>query len=140
MMRLTSEQIPEQLSEISRRRRYERLQCRGERFIKGPIPWPWVRQAAALPGKTLAVAMAIWHIAGMAKSRKDIRVTEKLGAQLGVDRKARYRALERLEAAGLIVVHRRPGACPRVDILHEPGISDGEIDVSQPPSREAKRE
>jgi hypothetical protein len=26
---------------------------RGERFLKGPIPWPWISAAAALPGKAL---------------------------------------------------------------------------------------
>ena len=30
----------------------------GEKFLKGPIPWPWIESAGALPGKALAIGLA----------------------------------------------------------------------------------
>ena len=36
----------------------------GEKFLKGPIPWPWIESAGALPGKALAIGLAVWRKAG----------------------------------------------------------------------------
>ena len=38
---------------------------RGERFLKGPIPWRWLEVAARLPGRALAVALVLWHLIGL---------------------------------------------------------------------------
>jgi hypothetical protein len=40
-----------------------------ELFLRGPIPLEWLVKAAALPGKTLNVAIALWWLYGMAKGQ-----------------------------------------------------------------------
>ncbi len=88
----------------------------GGMFLKGPIPLNWLSPAALLPGKTLSVGIAIWFMAGI-KKNNTIRLTGKTMIQFGVKRKAGYRALQRLEQAGLISVKRGIGRCPVVTIL-----------------------
>lgn len=88
----------------------------GEEFLKGPIPLHWLREAALLPGKALAICLAIWFKAGATKKRT-VHLTSKLLDKFGVGRKAGYRGLKKLESAGLISVYRHAGRCPRVTIL-----------------------
>ena len=40
------------------------------KFLKGPIPWQWLEVAANLPGKSLHVAIVIWHLSALNKSGK----------------------------------------------------------------------
>ncbi len=95
---------------------YEPAVKRGPAFIKGPLPLPWMRCAACLPGKTLQVALTLWYLAGLQKSRT-VRLATKPLELMGVSRDAQYDALARLEAAGLIAVERRPGQAPVVTVL-----------------------
>mgnify|MGYP000893554201 FL=1 len=85
-------------------------------FLKGPIPMAWLNEAAKLPGKTLNLGLAIWWLAGMAKT-KTFKLTGKALAQLGVSRDAASDALKRLEERGLLRVQRSPGQRPTVEIL-----------------------
>jgi hypothetical protein len=85
-------------------------------FLKGPIPMAWLNAAAKLPGKTLNLGLAIWWLAGMAKT-KTFKLTGKALGQLGVSRDAASSALKRLEARRLIRVQRSPGQRPTVEIL-----------------------
>jgi hypothetical protein len=32
------------------------------RFLKGPVPWPWIVAAAALPGSALIVGLSLWRL------------------------------------------------------------------------------
>ena len=117
--RYTYDQIPEALSEASRRRHAEQAQRRAGRFLKGPIPLSWLQQAAKLPGKAVAVSLILWFLAGVRRSARDIRVSRRLAQEFGVGRKARYRALVALERAGLIAVQRHSGQSPRITIKTE---------------------
>ena len=90
------------------------------RFIKGPVPWLWIEMAARLPGKALAVGLALRRLAGATKS-KTVRLATSEVETLGVDRNAKSRALRKLEQAGLVTVERRPGCQPKVTILDLPG-------------------
>ena len=85
-------------------------------FLKGPIPMAWLSEAAKLPGKSLNLGIAIWWLAGMAKT-KTFKLTGKALKQLEVSRDAASDALKRLEARGLIRVQRSPGQRPTVEIL-----------------------
>ncbi len=76
----------------------------------------WLNATAKLPGKTLNVGIAIWWLAGMAKT-KTFKLTGKALKQLEVSREAASDALKRLEARGLIRVQRSPGQRPTVEIL-----------------------
>jgi DNA-binding MarR family transcriptional regulator len=89
---------------------------KGERFLKGPIPWKWITEAASISGNAVRVSMAIWHLAGMMKT-DTVKLSNKILAELGVDRSGKYRTLDRLETAGLISLKKRPGCSPEVTIL-----------------------
>lgn len=85
-------------------------------FIRGPIPLDWLAAAAALPGKTLNVAMALWWHEGMAKGAT-LKLTRKALSLLNVERDAAGQGLNRLEEAGLIRVERKAGCRPVIVIL-----------------------
>jgi hypothetical protein len=67
----------------------------------------------------LHVAIAVWFMAGLRKSRT-VPVSNVTGLQFGLDRNAKYRALEWLENAKLISVERQVGRAPIVTILEPP--------------------
>jgi hypothetical protein len=69
----------------------------------------------------LHVAIAVWFMAGLRKSRT-VPVSNVTGLQFGLDRNAKYRALEWLENAKLISVERQVGRAPVVTILEPPSV------------------
>lgn len=87
----------------------------GERFLRGPIPWRWLEAAGRLPGKALHVAIAVWHLVGIKKSRT-VKWEPSAVAHWRLNRLAVYRGLQALERAGLVAVDRRNGRCPVVTI------------------------
>jgi hypothetical protein len=89
---------------------------RGERFLKGPIPWTWLATAARQPGKSLHLAIAIWFMAGLTRS-KDVKISNLLLRALGVKRSSRQRSLAALEQAGLIAIQHSTGKSPIITIL-----------------------
>jgi DNA-binding transcriptional ArsR family regulator len=91
----------------------------GEKFLKGPVPWDWVRAAARLPGKALAAGLGVWFEAGCA-STGTVPVTLARLARVGISRDAARRALAQLERAGLATLDRRPGRATRVTLLSAP--------------------
>ena len=88
----------------------------GEEFLAGPIPLTWLTKAACLPGKTLTVSLVIWFKARCNKMNT-MRMSNTLLAKFGVNRKAGYEALRRLEKAGLIKVEHHSGRSPIVTVL-----------------------
>ena len=117
MSPVNDQRLPERLSTSSLQRRRDRQRSRGNRFLKGPIPLHWLEQAARLPGKALAIGLVIWFLSGLKGRMDKIAVSDKQAIGVGVSRKARYRAIQALEKAGLITVVRRRGVSPRVAIL-----------------------
>ena len=87
------------------------------RFVKGPLPLPWLRSAAALPGKALHVGLAIWYQHGLQWSDTRHTVSNELAAEFGADRYAKKRALLQLERAGLVKVEQSGKRAPRVTLL-----------------------
>jgi hypothetical protein len=85
-------------------------------FLRGPIPLDWLGSAAALPGKTLNVGIALWWLHGMAKG-KPFKLTQKAIQTLNIERDATSAALMRLEQAGLIRMVRKPGQRPTVTLV-----------------------
>lgn len=85
-------------------------------FLRGPIPMPWLQRAAGLPGKTLHVAVALWWRYGMAQG-KPFTLTRLAMKLVCIERDAASAALSRLEQAGLIHVHRKPGRRPVISII-----------------------
>ena len=91
-------------------------------LLAGPIPKPWFELAARLPGKSLHLALMMWCAASLAKSRR-IPISNVAALVFGIDRSAKYRALNWLEEAGLILVERRIGCVPIVTLLDVGGDS-----------------
>ena len=94
----------------------------GKKFLKGPIPWEWLTRAAEQPGKTLHVAIALWFLEGITRTRT-LPLSGKVLTALGVNRHSGYRALASLENAGLVSVVRHAGRSPVVTILDPPEFS-----------------
>lgn len=95
--------------------------CAG-RYLKGPVPWPWIVAAAALPGKALIIGLCLWRLAGATKNRTVVLGNVDL-APFSIDRAAKWRALVALEGAGLVTVARQPNRFPSVTLLASPAPS-----------------
>lgn len=83
-------------------------------FLRGPIPWWWLKAAMALPGRALAVGLACWLQAGLRGSRADLPVNL---SRAGIPRTSAARGLAALERAGLVRVHRHRGRKPLITIV-----------------------
>jgi DNA-binding transcriptional ArsR family regulator len=86
-------------------------------FILGPLALGWWRRACRLPGKALAVALAVWFEAGRRGRPDDLKLTARIVSRFGVGPDAKSRALAALERAGLVAVVRVVRKNPRVTIL-----------------------
>lgn len=93
--------------------------AKGEGFLKGPVPLAWLEAAARLPGRSLHAGLALWYAAGLMRSAT-VPLSNISGVRFGLDRNAKYRALEWLDGAGLVKVERKLGRAPVVTIL-QPG-------------------
>lgn len=90
----------------------------GEReLLIDPPPLVWLSTAARLPGKSLHVAVALWFMSGLQKSRV-IALSNVVSARFGLDRNSKYRGLAWLEQAGLVTIRRKLGRAPVVT-LHD---------------------
>jgi hypothetical protein len=96
----------------------------GEKFLRGPIPWPWVQRALALPGKAVHVALLLWKEAGC-RGNRTVRFRLTGAAELGFHPDTAKRGLRALKAAGLVTNRHRPGRALEVTLLEtEPEPSD----------------
>jgi hypothetical protein len=85
-------------------------------FIMGPLPLLWFERASALPGKALHVALGLWRMKGLCRS-KTFPFKRSAAAKLSVSPDATYDALTNLEGAGLIRVARHRGRSSVVTVL-----------------------
>lgn len=85
-------------------------------FLKGPIPLSAVALAARLPGKALAVFVAIHHRAALT-GKETVTLPKSLLQDLGVSRDAKARCLRMLEHASLVSVARNKGKAATVTLL-----------------------
>ena len=88
----------------------------GAEHFRGPVPLAWLLTAARLPGRALHVAIALWYAAQLSGAQS-VRLSNTLCERFGLDRNAKYRGLELLEATGLVEVKRKCGRSPAVTIL-----------------------
>ena len=89
----------------------------GKRFLKGPIPLEWLILAGRQPGMALHVAIWLWYLAGLTRSRQVQLNGSQLAMQLHVNRRSVSRGLAALENAHLITVVRRSGKKRQVTLL-----------------------
>jgi hypothetical protein len=102
---------------LERKRKRAERERRGT-FALGPIDLAWAGACErAYPG-ALLLALGIRAYAKMRGSPTPVGNT--LGAQLQLDPRKRRRALAGLEAAGLVLVERRPNRVPRATLVQWP--------------------
>jgi hypothetical protein len=89
---------------------------RGGRFVRGPIPYDWLRVALSLGNKAGHLALAIWWLIGVEKSNP-IRLTGRVLRDFSISPRSARRLLTDFERAGLVEVDRRRGRRPLVTIL-----------------------
>jgi hypothetical protein len=94
----------------------------GEKFLKGPVPLNWLSRAGQLPGKSLHVGVVLWFLAGMCRTNS-VALSNGVLRLFGVDRHAKYRALNCLEQDGLIEQEQNTGRSPIVTL-----VAVGEVD------------
>ena len=92
------------------------------RFLKGPVPWPWLQRAMSLPGKALAVGLVLWLLRGMTR-RRTVRFCLTRAAADGIPTTTARRAVRELERAGLVSIRRKPGRGLDVTLLDVPEVS-----------------
>jgi hypothetical protein len=88
----------------------------GERFLKGPIPWPWLERSMTLPGKALHVGLILWREAGWRRNRT-VRFCLHGNLPAGLTLWAARRGLRALETAGLVRIFRKPGHGLEVSLM-----------------------
>ena len=86
-----------------------------KRFVAS-IPFDWIQRAAALPGKTVQVALALCFLKGV-KQSLTFKVTNEALSLSNCSRQAYYQALTNLESAGLVVVERPKGQRATVTLV-----------------------
>jgi hypothetical protein len=107
---------------VPKKRRKSLRHKPGQKFLKGPIPLPWLSVAARAAGKTLHVALALWFYAGLRTTTQVNFPKGWLELEFGMDRHTAYRGLAALEKAGLVSVARHRGRASLVTLLE---VSDG---------------
>lgn len=83
------------------------------RFLKGPIPLRVIAAASRLPGRALAVLLAIHHQTALTRNPV-VTLPKSLLTELGVTKHGKARVLHALEDAGLVRVERQLGRSPKI--------------------------
>lgn len=81
---------------------------------------PWLLAASTLSPGALKAGLAIWYLAGLCQTRKDLALPPRLWEEWFDCRKTFYRAVDALERAGLITVTRHKGRSPVVTLCPPP--------------------
>src|SRR4051812_6814375 len=79
------------------------------RFVRGPVPLPWLVKAGQTKGKALALGVYLWFYNGVKKTNEfDINLS-RIASIFNTSRRSMQRALQLLEQKGLVVVVRSQG-------------------------------
>jgi hypothetical protein len=96
-----------------------------ERFLKGPIPLKDIAAAARLPGKALALYLAVHHRTALT-GNPSVTLPAALLTDLGISRGAKARGLRALEQAGLITAAQSKGRTARIQLVNRKPNTGGE--------------
>jgi len=87
-------------------------------FIQS-MPLSWICAATTLSGNDIKVALLIWYLSGIHKTKKDLIVSSSQAKKFNINASGLRRGLLGLEKIGLISTVRGAGKAPRVTILLE---------------------
>jgi hypothetical protein len=121
MSELSAEDVARHLRNLARNKAEAKTAAhtRRRRDLYAQVPLCWAERVTNIRGasaKTLFVGIWLLHLSWKARSLTFSVPNGQLGAR-GVSRKAKYRALQQLEAAGLITVERRNRKPPLVTLV-----------------------
>jgi len=119
-LQLSSEQVA-QLEAVKRKRRmdrYPRTRKRGEAFVKVPWWW-WDKLRNERSGHAVWLAPFLLY-ESFHQRKRTFKLSNGLLCFDGVSRSVKYRALEKLEALGLISVDRQSKKSPLVTLNLDP--------------------
>jgi hypothetical protein len=85
-------------------------------FIKGPVSMSWLDQAYKQGGPALYLGTCLWLLRGLRKSDTFV-VSNVFLQEHGIKPDSKWRALRKLERAGLVRVERRGKRSPQVTIV-----------------------
>jgi hypothetical protein len=109
-------------------------QLQPTKFLRGPVPIPWLNAAADANPLALRVGLALWFISGCKGGTPTVTLNKPARAAMGLTPARVHRGLRALVAAGLIqIVTQRPGAHPVVKLVER--VSD-EVESCDLPSDE----
>jgi hypothetical protein len=97
----------------------------GVQFLRGPIPVLWLAIATDYGKAAAKVALALWHLSGMAKRATTVSLSNVVMGRWGVSDKAKCRALKKLKEAGLVSTRRVGNQSIEVTLLHTNGLIPG---------------
>ncbi len=80
----------------------------------------WLREASKCGSRAEAIAILLWHLAGLNGSAQ-VKLTPNVLSILNVSTKTRDRTLPKMQSRGLVSVDRQRGRCPIVTLLDHPG-------------------
>lgn len=90
----------------------------GEKFLRGPVPIPWLAAAHRQCKSAMGIAIALWLEIGMRDNREPIKVTQKIRRHMGLSNDQSRRGIHALAAAGLLRVCKGGrGRCAIVEIV-----------------------
>jgi hypothetical protein len=101
------------------KKKTRKMRRKAGEFLRGPIPWLWIKSAAKTKGSTLFVALAVRHFCDLMKRRTINIALVDLGCGV-VSRHTVSRALKLLQSRGLIELNRRSGRLLAITILEVP--------------------
>jgi hypothetical protein len=94
------------------------------RFLRGPVPTPWLNAAADANPLALRVGLAIWYVSGCNGGKRTVTLNQASRDAMGLTPARVHRGLRALAAAGLVrIVTQRPGAHPIVELI-DPDAKD----------------
>ncbi|MCS3924105.1 helix-turn-helix domain-containing protein [Methanosalsum natronophilum] len=94
------------------------------------IPKRYIEKLAKLPCTSFRLFVCVWYVSRVKKSTKDLKLSKKELESFGICRRTLSRALDKLEAEGVVVSDRSVGRSPRIT-LSEDWLRGGELVDSQ---------
>ena len=86
-------------------------------FIQVPLPWLKVLEGASGPACRLALHLAYLNWRNWKGRGAPVALSNNVARGVGLDRRAKWRALRELELRGLVSVERHPGRSPIVRLM-----------------------
>mgnify|MGYP007072247243 CR=1 FL=1 len=113
--RAISTLVPDKLvpsERVTTKADHSRQKRRDERFLKGPVRFTWIRKNIPCPASRLLLILRAYTDM---QTSTQIKVGTAVLKDAGIsNRQAAYRAIRKLESAGSLAVHRKPGCKPTV--------------------------